>query len=294
MNFLRIRKPAAVVFACILGLSAFIPVRNAYAAEVQQGITASKGDPESDNSSTKQKTPVTPQEITNNSRFAEYTKLDCIDVSSHQNKIDWQSVADAGIDAAIIRAGYRGYDEGKLKEDKYFRTNLQGAYDAGLQVGVYFYTQAITAAEAAEEARFVTELLGQVKSVSLSLPVYIDMEHVDKAQGRLDAKHFSAAKHTELCNAFCDVIAAKGYQTGVYSNRSFMENSLLMDELEFHNVWLANYVFQTGYKGKYDVWQYSPNSTVKGIKGTVDRSVIYTLTSSDELTAPELPIFVLD
>ena len=294
MNFSMIRRSAAVVCACMLGLSVLLPVRSVGAAEVQSGITASKEDPQSDTTAIKQRTPVKPGEITHNSRFAQYTTLDCIDVSSHQNLIDWKAVANAGIDAAIIRVGYRGYDEGKLKEDKYFRTNLQGAYNAGLQVGVYFYTQAINVAEAAEEARFVTDLLGQVKSVSLSLPVYVDIEHVDMVDGRLDAQHFTAEEHTELCNAFCDVIASRGYQTGVYSNRSFMERNLLMDELEFHNVWLANYVFQTGYKGKYDVWQYSPNSTVKGIKGTVDRSVIYTLTPSDELTTPELPIFVLD
>jgi GH25 family lysozyme M1 (1,4-beta-N-acetylmuramidase) len=90
-----------------------------------------------------------------------YTTAIGIDVSSHQKEIDWQKVADSGVEFAMIRLGYRGYgSEGTLNMDPYFQQNLIGATAAGLKIGVYFYSQAITAAEAAEEARFVLDALG--------------------------------------------------------------------------------------------------------------------------------------
>lgn len=248
---------------------------------------------------TKENHPVSPLEITHNSRFDCYTKLDCVDVSVYQGKIDWQSVAAEGVDAAIVRAGFRSYDKGEIKEDKYFVSNLQNASDAGLQVGVYFYTQAVSVKEAQEEARYVLDMLEKVDNVTLGFPIYFDMEPVDTAKGRLDAKKLSRAEHTAICNAFCDVIEQNGYQAGIYSCRSFMEDHLNMDDLEYRSIWMASCGVKTSYKGKYDIWQYSHKSKVSGIRGTVDRNVIYTLApaemqtaavdcTSDELEAPDL------
>ena len=261
MIFSPIRKTAAVFSAAVLGLSMLCPAQSAFALESK---------------SAKENRPVNPDEITHNSRFDGYQKLDCVDVSVFQGKIDWQSVAAAGVDAAIVRAGYRSYDKGEIKEDKYFASNLKNAYDAGLQTGVYFYTQAISTEEAREEARYVLDALGKVDNVSLSFPIYVDMEHVDTAKGRLDEMKYSPAEHTEIVKAFCDVIEAAGYQAGVYSSRSFMEDHLNMKELESRSVWMASCGFKTSYKGRYDMWQYSHKSRVSGIRGTVDRSVIYT------------------
>ena len=81
-----------------------------------------------------------------------YRALQGIDVSTFQQEIDWQAVADSGIDFAFIRAGYRGYGKGGIVEDDRFRQNVAGARAAGLRVGLYFFSQAITPEEEAEEA----------------------------------------------------------------------------------------------------------------------------------------------
>ncbi len=269
MKLSTIRKSAAVICAAILGVSMLCPVGTAFAQETKAAASA------------KSKTVENPEELTHNTRFDSYTKLDCIDVSAHQGRIDWPTVAGEGVDAAIIRVGYRTYDKGEIKADTNFVKNMQGAHDAGLQVGVYFYTQATNPSEAAEEARFVLSSIQSVSDAVLSLPVYIDIEHVDNGKGRQDAKKLSPAELTAICNTFCDVIAEGGYQTGIYSNRSFMEDCLQMEELEYHSVWLAMCGAQTSYKGKYDVWQYSHNSRINGIKNAVARSVIYTLTPAE-------------
>ena len=261
MKFSSIRKSAVVFCAAVLGFSMFCPVQSAFALETN---------------TSKEKMPVNPEEITHNSRFDGYTRLDCVDVSVYQGKIDWNAVAAEGVDAAIVRAGYRSYDKGEIKEDKYFLSNLQNASAAGLQVGVYFYTQALNTEEAAEEARYVLDMLGKAQNVTLSYPVFVDMEPVDNGKGRLDALQLSPAEHTEIVDAFCDVIEQAGYQAGVYSSRSFMEDHLCMKDLESRSVWMASCGVKTSYKGKYDMWQYSHRSRINGIRGTVDRSVIYT------------------
>jgi GH25 family lysozyme M1 (1,4-beta-N-acetylmuramidase) len=266
MKFSMFRKSAGVFCAAVLGCTVFCPVMSASALETK---------------STKTKLPVNPEEITHNSRFDSYQKLDCIDVSVYQSKIDWTAVAAEGVDAAIVRAGYRSYDKGEIKGDKYFISNLQNAYNAGLQVGVYFYTQAVNTDEAKEEAQYVLDMLSTAKDVILSLPVYVDMEHVDNDKGRLDELKLSPAEHTEIVDAFCDVIEAGAYRAGVYSSRSFMEDHLNMAALEDRSVWMASCGEKTSYKGRYDIWQYSHRSRINGIKGTVDRSVLYTLDTAE-------------
>ncbi len=120
----------------------------------------------------------------------------------------------------IIRVGYRGYGSaGTLVEDPKFKTYLDGATKAGLKVGVYFYTQAITTAEAKAEAKFV---LDRIKGYSLQMPVYYDIESVDYDTGRLDSAGLSKAQKTALCTAFCDTIIKSGYSAGVYANYTWL------------------------------------------------------------------------
>ncbi len=175
-------------------------------------------------------------ELSHDVRFEDCLMLDCIDVSRHQGEIDWQAVAANGIDCAIVRLGFRGYGEtGNIVEDADFRQNLQGAYEAGLQVGVYFYTQAINAEEALEEADFVLNTLGSMPWIEITCPVYIDIEDTVTSDGsvaRLDAMGLSAQDYTDNVRAFCSVIEAGGYQAGVYANKYWLENNLYTAELE--------------------------------------------------------------
>jgi len=215
--------------------------------------------------------------LIHDSRFDDCIRLDVIDVSHHQDNIDWEQVAAYGIDEAIIRIGFRGYGEtGNIVEDKKFRQNLEGAYAAGIQVGVYFYTQALNAEEAIEEADFVLNTLGEMQDCEITCPVYIDIEDVEGDTGRLDAMMYSPYEHTEICRAFCSVIEAGGYQAGIYTNKYWLENKLYADELaQDYNIWLAHYTTQTNYSGDYTMWQYSKNGYIPGIPIDVDRDVCY-------------------
>lgn len=191
-----------------------------------------------------------------------------IDISKWQGKIDWEAVANAGIDFAIIRVGNRGSSTGVLIEDPYFKKNIEGATKAGIKVGVYLYSQAITEAEAIEEASMALSL---VKGYKLQLPIYFDTEFI--SGGR--ANSLSVSARTSITKAFCETIRNAGYMAGIYSNYYWLRDNLKMSELEMYSIWVAHYADKCGYPGKYDMWQYTSSGSVPGIKGDVDLNISY-------------------
>ncbi len=213
--------------------------------------------------------------LVHNERYAsDHFMYHGIDVSKYQYNIDWQAVADDGIDYAIVRVGFRGYGEsGVLAMDTMYETNMEGALDAGLDVGVYFFTQALNEREAVEEAQYVLEHL---EGYDLRMPVYIDIENVEGAVGRLDSAELSNEELTAICDAFCSTIEEAGYRAGVYANKYWL-TSLLDDEYlaSKYEIWLANYTTETTYEGDYEAWQYTSQGNVEGIEVLVDRDVYY-------------------
>ncbi len=194
-----------------------------------------------------------------------------IDVSKWQGTIDWSAVAAAGIDFAIIRVGYRGYTQGSLIEDPYFRQNIQGATKAGIKVGVYFLTQAITEAEAVEEASMAMQW---VRGYHLDYPIYIDTEWSNKNKdGRAD--NLSKAQRTKVVKAFCKTVQNSGYTAGVYASKSWYQDNLYADELNDYVIWVAQYNTECTYTGKYDMWQYTKVGRIPGINGNVDLNICY-------------------
>ena len=191
-----------------------------------------------------------------------------IDVSKFQGTIDWNAVAADGITFAIIRCGYRGYGSGALVEDATFRRNIQGATAAGIQVGVYFYSQAIDEAEAVEEASMVLSL---VQGYSLPYGVYFDTEKVAGDTGRADG--ISAAQRTANAVAFCETIRNAGYTPGVYSYASWFYNSLNFANISKYRTWIAQYRDTLDFAYSYNIWQYSSQGSVSGIKGNVDMNI---------------------
>ena len=191
-----------------------------------------------------------------------------IDVSKWQGTIDWNAVANAGIDFAIIRAGNRGSSTGVLIEDPYFKKNIEGATKAGIKVGVYIYSQAITEAEAIEEASMAISLVSGYK---LHLPIYFDTEKI--VGGR--ANSLSVSDRTAITKAFCETIRSAGYMPGIYSNYYWLRDNLNMSQLEMYSVWVAHYADKCGYPGKYDMWQYTSSGSVPGISGRVDLNISY-------------------
>ncbi|HAJ98103.1 MAG TPA: hypothetical protein DCO72_10260 [Ruminococcus sp.] len=280
------------------GSSVLFAVKNAVADAVYE-YEFGKEDPKRFNTSSSNLAEAAPSvsSLVHNSRYADYMKLDCIDVSRYQKSINWDAVAADGVQQAIIRMGYRGYgNEGTLVTDQYFRTNLEEATRVGLDVGLYFYTQATTVAEAIEEANFV---LDGLNGYPLSLPIYYDIEKVEGATGRMDKANLTTEQRTQLCEAFCSTIEAAGYRAGVYANKSWLTNYLYADRLSAkYSIWLAHYTTSTSYSGDYDVWQFTASGSVAGITGGVDRSVCYsrkvniipdtlTLSGADAFVSPE-------
>lgn len=194
-----------------------------------------------------------------------------IDVSKYNKEIDWNRVKASGIEFAIIRAGYRGSTSGVLVEDPYFKANLAGAKAAGMKIGVYFFTQAITEEEAREEAGAVATL---VSAEDLSLPVFLDVESSGNANGGR-ADPLDRDSRTVIVKAFLDEARRLGYNAGVYANKTWMTNRLNMEAFEGYTKWLAQYRAEgPTYEGPYSIWQYTSGGAVDGITGRVDMNLI--------------------
>ncbi len=190
-----------------------------------------------------------------------------IDVSKWNGTIDWKAVKNSGIEYVIIRSGYRGSSQGALIEDPKFKTNIKGATDAGLKVGVYFFTQAVSEAEAIEEASMVLE---QVKNYKISYPIFLDVE---ASGGRADS--IDKATRTAVCKAFCQTIQSGGYTAGIYANKNWLETKMDAGSLSAYKIWLAQYAAAPTYGGRYDLWQYQSTGKVSGISGNVDMNWSY-------------------
>lgn len=189
-----------------------------------------------------------------------------VDVSTYQKEIDWQAVAGDGIDFAILRLGYRGYTEGGLFMDSTFETNLRGALDAGLDVGVYFFSQAITPEEAEEEANYV---LSVVEGYDIRYPIAFDWEPISPgSNARTDGLDNDTL--TRCAGAFCAKVKEAGYRPAVYFNQSLGYLRYDLRELTEYNLWLAEYGSQPDFYYHFDLWQYSHTGQVAGIQGDVD------------------------
>ena len=195
-----------------------------------------------------------------------------IDVSAYQDEIDWQAVAEEDLDFAIIRVGWRGYSGGSLNADDYYRQNIEGALSIGLQVGVYMFSQAVSAEEGAEEAEFVVELLADYAD-DITLPVFFDWEDVGEPDARtadLDGDTLTAA-----AKAFASVIEEAGYTPGLYSYLTLYYNSYDLDELSEMTLWAADPGMWPEFYYDHDFWQYSFEGTIAGIDKEVDLDVLF-------------------
>ena len=187
-----------------------------------------------------------------------------IDVSAWQGTIDWAAVARSGVEFAIIRVANRGWGlPGTLMTDSTYKQNIQGAKANGIKVGAYIYSQAITEAEGREEARYLMNLLS---GYSMDLPLVIDYEYAG-SYGRLYNANLTKAQATAICNAFCDEVESKGYQSMVYANESMLSDHMNWSDLG--RVWMAAWRTASG-EVNYEFWQFSDAGRIPGISGYVD------------------------
>ncbi len=190
-----------------------------------------------------------------------------IDVSKWNGRIDWNAVKNSGVSYVIIRCGYRGSSQGMLVEDPRFAANIKGATNAGLKVGVYFFSQAVDEVEAVYEASFV---LDKVKNYRISYPIFLDVEPSGGRGDKIDK-----ATRTAVCKAFCQTIQNAGYTAGIYANKTWLNGKIDAGALGNFKIWLAQYASTPSYTGRYDIWQYKSTGRVSGIKGDVDMNLSY-------------------
>lgn len=195
-----------------------------------------------------------------------------IDVSVFQGDVDWEKVKADGIDFVMLRVGYRGYGpSGNLNEDAAFRKNCEGASKAGLKIGVYFFSQAITEREAKQEADFVLDL---IKDYDIAYPVAYDWEVIDYDTARTD--DLDNETITNCAAAFCEKIKNAGYESIIYFNRSLGYFSYDLSKVNGYHFWLAEYKDTPSFIYNYKLWQYSREGTVDGIEGIVDLNISIT------------------
>ena len=197
-----------------------------------------------------------------------------IDVSQWNRVTSWPTVA-KNADAVIIRAGYRGYGAaGTLKTDSSFESHITGAIKAGLPVGIYWCSQALSDSEALEEARYCASILNKY---TIQYPVYLDSEHMGPGgSGRADK--ISKARRTQYGLTFCNAMQSYGYKTGLYCSESWYKAEI--DGAAFdkagHEIWIAKYSTVKPKISRYDAWQYTSSARISGIGGSVDVSYFYT------------------
>ncbi len=191
-----------------------------------------------------------------------------IDVSAYQGDIDWKKVKASGIEFAIIRVAFRGYESGKLVEDSYARQNLVNARAAGLEVGVYIFSQAVSVEEAAEEAEFLLDI---IKDYEITMPVVFDWEQVGVDTARTE--DMDRWTLTDCSLEFCRIVEEAGYTPMVYFNRSQAKYLTDLSQLRQYDFWLAAYTDRMEYGYKLRMWQYTNKGRVDGIEGDVDINV---------------------
>lgn len=193
-----------------------------------------------------------------------------IDVSQHQGTIDWVAVKEAGVSFVIIRIGGRGYGpEGSIYFDDLAQSYYEGAKAAGLDVGAYFFSQAITETEAVEEATFVLE---QTQHWEMAMPVVYDWEQLD---GKTRTSDIDPRTLTDCMKAFCKTIEDGGRSVMLYFNPDHAQSMFYIEEMAQYDFWLAYYTQWMDYPYKVDMWQYTNQGSVPGIDTDVDINLYF-------------------
>lgn len=193
-----------------------------------------------------------------------------IDVSKYQGDIDWQKVKDDDIDFAIIRVGYRGYESGALFLDSTFKYNIENAQANNIEIGVYFFSQAINKNEAIDEADYVIK---HIKDYNLYFPIVYDMEDFVDKESRID--NLSIEDKTDIALSFCQRLEQKGYGCMIYGNRHWLQDNFNIKRLANYPFWIAQYNENLDFEYELSIWQYTDSGNLNGIEGNVDMNIYF-------------------
>ena len=201
----------------------------------------------------------------------QYTAMKGVDVSYYQGKVDWNAVRADGVEFAFIRCGYRGYSQGAIKQDEQFENNITGALAAGLRVGVYFFSQAVTADEAREEAEFT---LGLINGRGVTMPVVFDWERIDGESGAR-TNGLDSETLTNCALTFCRTVKEAGFTPGVYFYRNTAYYGYKLASLTDYVFWLSAPGAYPNFYYAHAIWQYSFEGKVDGISGSTDLDMYF-------------------
>ena len=195
-----------------------------------------------------------------------------VDLSEFQGDVDFEAMKSAGVEFVMLRIGGRYYgDDGVLYKDGAFETNYEKAKAAGMKIGVYFFSQAVDAQDATEEANYV---LNALNGKALDYPIALDWENIPEEDARTD--HVTGDQLTDIAESFCDTVNNAGYRSIVYSNTSQMFVMYDFETMKDYDFWLADYrEFPTMYY-KFDMWQYTKEGKIDGVEGNVDLNLSFT------------------
>ena len=185
-----------------------------------------------------------------------------VDISANQGDVDFSKLKNAGCDFVMLKVGARGYSSGNIVSDANFKDNLKAAKKAGLDIGVYFCSQAVTKAEAREEA---DEILDAISGYSIKYPVAFVMETVDDDMARIEA--LDMTDRTQIAKAFMNRIEDAGYKAMIYGDKEWLLTMVDMEALQDYDVWFAQDSDEPEYPYEFGMWQYDSDASIKGITG---------------------------
>lgn len=193
-----------------------------------------------------------------------------VDISKAEGYVDYNKLKKAGVDFVMLRVGARGYSSGQLVIDEYFSDNIKRASDAKLEIGLYFFSQAITEAEAIEEALVV---LQQLEGYTVKYPIAFDMEYVDNDTSRVEA--LNRSDKTTVAKAFMDTIKAGGYEPMIYGDKYWLIKQIDLSKLTGYDVWLSQLEDVPDYPYRFSMWQYNRKASIDGISGNASLNISF-------------------
>lgn len=197
----------------------------------------------------------------------EDSKLGVIVNGNTSNDVDWGKVKSSGVSFVMLRVGLRDYITGEVYIDQTFKENLDSAVAAGLDIGVYFYSHAVTEDEVLQEAQAVLE---QIKNVQIKYPICIKWAHgkdVDMTQ--LRTANTSTEEISKMAELFCRTIKAQGYEAGFYTEKTYGYEVFDLTAFTDYNIWYSEYRTVPSFYYDFQIWEYTSEATVPGIDGTV-------------------------
>ena len=193
-----------------------------------------------------------------------------IELSKYQKRVNFAAMQAEGVDYCMIRVGARGYAEGKIQDDEMFETHIAGANAVNMPVGLYFYSQAITEAEAIAEADYVLAKIGQNK---ITYPIGFYMEPVENDTARIDS--LTKEQRTLIAKAFLRRIELAGYTGILYGNEEWLVKKLDLSQLTDYDIWLAEKEDIPDYPYLFSMWQYTRQGEMYGVDGLVNLNISF-------------------